>query len=248
MNRVKLIIAACVLCLAACSDVTPPQAPAAGVDALINKTNVLQKLKQRGFEWGAPAFVRIFKEENTLEVWLQRQDGTFALFQQYPICSFSGELGPKKREGDKQSPEGFYAFGLRHLNPNSRYHLSFNLNYPNAYDQAHGYTGSYLMVHGDCVSVGCYAMGNRQIEEIYTLVGAALQHGQPFVRVHAFPFRMSAANLARHSGSPHRDFWQMLKPGYDAFERTHTPPEIDVVDGVYRVRGAAVMPGQSVRN
>ncbi|MBV7435147.1 murein L,D-transpeptidase [Cardiobacteriaceae bacterium TAE3-ERU3] len=237
MKIKKLFIAGCMMLLAACSDVELPASQAgSSLNELVSKANVQQKLTQRGFEWGAPAFIRIFKEENILEVWLEREQGEYALFQQYPICTYSGDLGPKKREGDKQSPEGFYAFGMRHLNPNSRYHLSFNLNYPNAYDKAHGYTGSYLMVHGDCVSVGCYAMGNRQIEEIYTLVGSALQHGQPFVRVHAFPFRMSEENLARHQFSPHINFWRMLKPGYDAFERNHKPPVIEVVDGLYQLR------------
>lgn len=238
MKIKKMLFIASIMILAACSDIdSPVPQDSLQLSELTAKTNVQQKLNQRGFEWGAPAFIRIFKEENILEVWLEREGGEYALFQQYPICTYSGDLGPKKREGDKQSPEGFYAFGMRHLNPSSRYHLSFNLNYPNAYDRAHGYTGSYLMVHGDCVSIGCYAMGNRQIEEIYTLVGSALQHGQSFVRVHAFPFRMSEENLRRHQFSPHINFWRMLKPGYDAFEHHKVPPEIDVIDGVYSVRG-----------
>ncbi|UJF25336.1 murein L,D-transpeptidase [Suttonella sp. R2A3] len=198
--------------------------------------NTKQKMEARGFRWGSPVFVRIFKEEALLEVWIKGEGERFELFQQYPICTFSGDLGPKKRQGDKQSPEGFYAFSSRHLNPNSQYHLSFNLNYPNAYDRAHGYTGDYLMVHGECVSVGCYAMGNRQIEEIYTLVSSALQHGQPFVRVHAFPFRLTQENLEKHRRHPASSFWQMLRPGYDIFERTHIPPEVDVVGKRYVVR------------
>ena len=206
------------------------------------------RLEAKGFRFGAPTFIRIFKKEEKLEVWMQKDSGEYALFLDYPICIYSGELGPKTREGDKQSPEGFYAVGREAMNPNSNYHLSFNLGYPNAYDRAHGYTGSMLMVHGKCVSIGCYAMGDRQIEEIYTLVGAALQRGQPFVRVHAFPFRMTDANLAAYSEHRWYDFWRMLKPGYDYFERYHQPPEIDVIGGQYALSGRnphpAVRPGE----
>ena len=191
------------------------------------------RLEAKGFRFGAPTFIRIFKKEEKLEVWMQKDSGEYALFLDYPICIYSGELGPKTREGDKQSPEGFYAVGREAMNPNSNYHLSFNLGYPNAYDRSHGYTGSMLMVHGKCVSIGCYAMGDRQIEEIYSLVGAALQRGQPFVRVHAFPFRLTEANLAAYSDHRWYDFWRMLKPGYDYFETYHQPPEIDVIGGQY---------------
>ena len=206
------------------------------------------RLEAKGFRFGAPTFIRIFKKEEVLEVWLQKDSGEYALFLDYPICIYSGELGPKTREGDKQSPEGFYAVGREAMNPNSQYHLSFNLGYPNAYDRAHGYSGSMLMVHGKCVSIGCYAMGDRQIEEIYTLVGSALQRGQPYVRVHAFPFRMTDANLAAYSEHRWYDFWRMLKPGYDYFERYHQPPEIDVIGGQYALSGRnphpAVRPGE----
>ena len=206
------------------------------------------RLEAKGFRFGAPTFIRIFKKEEKLEVWMQKDSGEYALFLDYPICIYSGELGPKTREGDKQSPEGFYAVGREAMNPNSQYHLSFNLGYPNAYDRAHGYSGSMLMVHGKCVSIGCYAMGDRQIEEIYTLVGSALQRGQPYVRVHAFPFRMTDANLAAYSEHRWYDFWRMLKPGYDYFERYHQPPEIDVIGGQYALSGRnphpAVRPGE----
>lgn len=218
--------------LSACSPRTPTQ-KAAAIQAAAN--NLQTQLQQRQLAWGAPVFLRIFKEEKVLELWLQNSSGKFELFKSYPICAYSGNLGPKMKEGDQQAPEGFYAFNARHLNPNSSYHLSFNLNYPNAYDRAQGYTGSYLMVHGKCVSIGCYAMGDAQIEEIYALVEAALQNGQPFVRAHAFPFRLSEANLARHSGNRWEPFWRMMKPGFDYFETHHTPPNIDVINGQYQL-------------
>ena len=233
MKKQTLLLAALALILAACSSRAPETQRDSRLIRRPPNPTLQDRLEARGFRFGAPAFIRIFKKEEILEVWLQKDSGEYALFLDYPICIYSGELGPKTREGDKQSPEGFYAVGREALNPNSQYHLSFNLGYPNAYDRAHGYSGSMLMVHGKCVSIGCYAMGDRQIEEIYTLVGSALQRGQPFVRVHAFPFRMTDANLAAYSDHRWYDFWQMLKPGYDYFERYHQPPEIDVIGGQY---------------
>ena len=237
MKKQTFLLAALALILAACSSRTPETQRDSRLIRRPPNPTLQDRLEARGFRFGAPAFIRIFKKEEILEVWLQKDSGEYALFLDYPICIYSGELGPKTREGDKQSPEGFYAVGREAMNPNSQYHLSFNLGYPNAYDRAHGYSGSMLMVHGKCVSIGCYAMGDRQIEEIYTLVGSALQRGQPYVRVHAFPFRMTDANLAAYSEHRWYDFWRMLKPGYDYFERYHQPPEIDVIGGQYALSG-----------
>ena len=185
-------------------------------------------LAARGLAFGAPVFVRVFKREAQLELWLRARDGAYRLFRTYPVCAFSGELGPKRRQGDNQAPEGFYRVAAGQLNPASQFHLSFNLGYPNAYDRAHGYTGDFLMVHGACVSIGCYAMGDAAIEEIYTLVAAALAGGQRAFDVHALPFRLTTAALAAERDSPWHDFWSELKPGYDAFERTQRPPTIGV--------------------
>lgn len=214
------------LLLSACASAPPP----ASAPLAYQKTpSALEgRLNRAGFKLGDPVFVRIFKQERTLEMWIQGANGRYSLFQRYPICTFSGSLGPKQREGDEQSPEGFYAVGLNQLNPNSRYHRAFNLGYPNAYDRAYGRTGSALMVHGDCVSIGCYAMTDRQISEIYTIVEAALRNGQPFFRVHAMPFRMTEHNLAAHRGSQWYDFWANLKQGYDYFERYRLPPDVQV--------------------
>ncbi len=194
-----------------------------------------EKMTRRGFSLGAPVFLRIFKEDRILELWMSKAEGRYALYRRFPICFYSGELGPKVRAGDKQAPEGFYRVELAQLNPHSRYHRSFNLGYPNAYDRAHGYTGALLMVHGKCVSVGCYAMGDEQIEILYRLVEAALKNGQPFVPVHIFPFPLRFSNLERHKHSQWYDFWKMLKPGYDYFENYATPPFIRVVSGRYEV-------------
>jgi murein L,D-transpeptidase YafK len=185
--------------------------------------------------FGAPVFVRIFKAEHELELWLARDDGTFALFRTWPICRWSGDLGPKLRQGDGQAPEGFYRVAARQLNPYSRYHLAFDLGYPNAYDRAHARTGDFLMVHGSCVSVGCYAMGDTAIEEIYTLVAAALARGQSAFDVHAFPFRFEGADDARFGHARWGAFWRELSAGWFAFERTRMPPRVDVVARRYVV-------------
>jgi murein L,D-transpeptidase YafK len=206
------------------------------------ETNVRPRLERefaaRHLRFGAPVFVRIFKREAELELWLRGTGGKFVLFRSYPICKYSGDLGPKQREGDNQAPEGFYSIAPRQLNPNSRYHLAFNLGYPNDYDRAHGRSGGALMVHGNCVSIGCYAMGDAGIEEIYTLVAAALRAGQGAFEVHVFPFRPSEAALAASAGSPWHAFWRELAPAYTLFERDRVPPRISVSDGHYRVASA----------
>ncbi len=191
-----------------------------------------RELRDEDLALGAPVFLRIFKQERTLEVWLAKGD-EFTLFKEYEICCYSGDLGPKLRTGDLQSPEGFYFVPPGRLNPASQFHLSFDLGYPNAYDRAHGRTGSYLMVHGDCVSIGCYAMTDASIEEIYALVDGAFRGGQPFVRVHIFPFHMDAANLEAQASSPWADFWKNLKEGYDWFERCGRPPNVEVLEKRY---------------
>ncbi|MGQ4807674.1 hypothetical protein NKDENANG_01029 [Candidatus Entotheonellaceae bacterium PAL068K] len=189
-------------------------------------------LQAKGLQYGSPIYIRIFKESSELEVWM-RKDKQFRLFKTYAICTFSGELGPKLRKGDLQSPEGFYFVSPRRMNPYSRFHLSFNLGYPNAYDDWHQRTGSALMVHGSCVSIGCYAMTDAGIEEIFALAEAALRTGQPFFRVHVFPFRMTADNLRRHANSKWKAFWDNLKEGYDFFERDKRPPNVKVKAGRY---------------
>ena len=182
---------------------------------------------------GAPIFLRIFKEESELEVWFQRGD-RFEFAKTYPICSWSGTLGPKLAEGDGQSPEGFYFVPPKMMNPNSDYHLAFNIGFPNAYDRAHGRTGSFLMVHGSCVSIGCYAMTDAGIEEIYEVAEAAHGGGQTYFRVHIFPFRMTPENMKRHQDDPWRPFWENLQEGYDHFETKRVPPNVTVVNKRYQ--------------
>ncbi len=191
-----------------------------------------ERLSQLGAFRGEPIFIRLFKEEKELEIWIKPKASLkFKLLKRYPICSYSGKLGPKLKEGDKQAPEGFYRVKKSSLNPNSSYHLSFNLGFPNRYDRANGRTGSYLMIHGNCVSIGCYAMGDRNIEDIYTLVDYALSGNKKFVDVHIFPFKMEL--LEHHKKSKWYKFWLNLKEGYMLFEKSHNPPRVKVKNRRY---------------
>ncbi|MBB4196574.1 murein L,D-transpeptidase YafK [Rhodoblastus sphagnicola] len=206
-----------------------------------------------GFKKGAQVFVRIFKREGSLELWMKKGD-RFALYKNYPICKWSGKLGPKQAYADYQSPEGFYSVSSKQLNPHSAYHLAFDVGYPNAYDRRHGFTGNKIMVHGDCKSVGCFAMTNAGIDEIYGFVASALASGQSEVPVHIFPFRMTEEAIARENGGgnsflafldnggPRQDwspFWHNLKEGYDLFERSHVPPTAYACGDRYEFSGSA---------
>jgi len=190
-------------------------------------------LAEKNMDKESPILVRIFKEESEMEVWKKNRDGEFALLKTYPICKWSGDLGPKKREGDRQAPEGFYTITPGQMNPKSNYYLAFNTGYPNAYDRAWGYTGSELMVHGDCSSRGCYAMTDEQIQEIYALARESFFGGQKEFQLQAFPFRMTALNMAKHRNNPNFAFWKMLKEGYDNFEATHQEPKVAVCEKRY---------------
>ena len=199
-----------------------------------DRSRLAAELTGAGFAMGDPVHVRILKREKRLEVWLQREGGRFARFKSYDICSFSGELGPKLAEGDRQAPEGFYRVGLKQLNPNSRHHLSFNLGFPNAFDRQLGRTGSALMVHGGCSSIGCYAITDESVDEVYAMVEAALHRGQEAVDVHVFPFALTGAALAAEARHPWAVFWANLKQGYDQFEVDGRPPRVGACRGEYR--------------
>ncbi len=195
--------------------------------------DVVLTMKANGMTKYSPIMMRIFKEEAVLEVWKRKDTGRYALVKSYEICNFSGEKGPKFKEGDRQAPEGFYLVNRHLMNPNSSYYLSFNLGFPNKYDRSHGRTGSNLMVHGDCTSAGCYAMTDENVAEIYAFARDALSGGQKDFQVQAFPFRMTTENMAMHRNDEHFAYWEMLKEGYDHFELTKLPPKIDVCDRQY---------------
>ena len=193
---------------------------------------VRKELARKGMQLGQPVFMRIFKLSKQLEIWIYSR-GEFRFFKNYPICSYSGYVGPKQAEGDWQSPEGFYTVSAAQMNPRSSFHLSFNIGYPNRYDSERKYTGSAIMVHGNCVSQGCFAMGNDQIEEIYLLAYQAFLNGQEEFSIHIFPFRMTRKNMVKFRYSPWYDFWSNLAAGYNAFEQTRQVPTISTSRGRY---------------
>ncbi|MET3559469.1 murein L,D-transpeptidase YafK [Bartonella japonica] len=176
----------------------------------------------------APIMMRFFKKENIAEIWKQSRSGRFILVARYDICKWSGQLGPKYKEGDFQTPEGFYTVGANQMNPYSKYYLSFNIGFPNLYDQENGRTGSNLMVHGSCISAGCYSMSDKNMARIYAFARDAFKGGQRKFQLQSFPFRMTEANMAHHSSDPHYKFWVMLKKGYDLFEEDRKPPIVEV--------------------
>ncbi|MBW8640582.1 L,D-transpeptidase family protein [Hoeflea sp. WL0058] len=231
-RRLKTIIAVIGLSLAltACQDV---------LESVDNKAEyplpdkLVNKMKAHDQRVRAPIMMRIFKEEGVLEIWKAKTNGRYAMVKEYEICKWSGKLGPKFKEGDRQAPEGYYEIRPYQMNPKSNYYLAFNMGYPNTYDRSHGRTGSNLMVHGACSSAGCYSMTDEQVLEIYAFAREAFRGGQPFFQVQAYPFRMTAENMARHRGNDHYEFWEMLKVGYDHFELTKMPPKVDICDRRY---------------
>ena len=201
---------------------------------------------EKGMMANSPILVRSYKKEAELEIWKLANDGKYALLKTYPICRWSGQLGPKTREGDRQAPEGFYAISPALMNPNSNFYLSFDTGFPNAYDRAHGYRGSFLMVHGACSSRGCFSMTDEQIAEIYAVGREAFSGGQRSFQFQSFPFRMTADNMAKHRNDPNIAFWRMLKEGSDHFEVTRREPKVAVCGGRYvfdaDTNGAALDP------
>ncbi len=194
---------------------------------------IVQKMQAMSMAKTSPIMLRIFKEEGALEVWKANSANRFEMLRQYKICAWSGKLGPKLKEGDRQAPEGFYPLSPGQMNPNSSYYLAINTGYPNRYDQANGRHGSNLMIHGACSSSGCYSMTDEQMLEIFALARDAYKGGQQTIQLQSLPFRMTAENMARHRNSPHIEFWKMLKPGYDQFEISKRPPEVNVCEKKY---------------
>lgn len=184
------------------------------------------EMSKRKMSPADPVVIRIFKEESELEIWKRDRTGRYALLKTYPMCRWSGKLGPKTKNGDRQAPEGFYHVSAGMLNPNSQYYLSFNLGYPNRLESALGYDGEALMVHGACSSSGCYALTDAGVAEIYAVAREALKGGQTAFQVQAFPFRMTAENMAKNRGDPNFDFWTNLKQGHDLFEVSKRQPTV----------------------
>ncbi|PWJ84855.1 murein L,D-transpeptidase YafK [Pseudaminobacter salicylatoxidans] len=229
--RAGLLIGA--LAMAGCSESQSTFEGLAAKGEVHIPPKILAEMKAKDMPRNSPVLARIFKEEGKLEIWKQKANGRYDVIASYDICKWSGKLGPKYIEGDRQAPEGFYSVRPGQMKPNSQYHLAFNIGYPNAYDRANGRTGSNLMVHGACSSSGCYSMTDAQIEQIYAFGRDAFAGGQTEFQIQAFPFRMTAANMARYRTDPNYAFWKMLKEGYDYFEITKVPPKVDVCEKRY---------------
>ncbi|MCB1444227.1 MAG: murein L,D-transpeptidase [Rhizobiaceae bacterium] len=210
-----------------------------GIESVSNRVEhplpakMRQKLARMHLSMSSPIMMRIFKQEAIMEVWKANSQNRYELVATYPICAWSGQLGPKKKEGDRQAPEGFYTITPAQMNPNSNYYLSFDMGYPNQYDRAYGRTGRNLMIHGACSSSGCYSISDAAVLQVYAFARDAFKAGQKSFQIQAFPFRMTAENMAKHRSSEHFEFWKNLKVGYDYFEITHRPPEIDVCNKKY---------------
>jgi murein L,D-transpeptidase YafK len=216
--------------LAACEENRPRGAARHNIPI---PADVQALMSVKGMNKSSPVLIRSFKKESELEIWKMAGNGQYALLKSYPMCRWSGQLGPKKREGDRQAPEGFYDITPASMNPNSSFYLSFNMGFPNAFDRTHGRTGAHLMVHGACSSAGCYSMSDDQIAEIYAIVREAHNGGQRAVQMQAMPFRMSAENLAKHRYDANMPFWRNLKEGSDMFEVARVEPKVSVCQARY---------------
>jgi murein L,D-transpeptidase YafK len=219
------------LVLASCSDILPRDSKLKAVQPL--KQASINHIAEIGATPGSAMMIRIFKQTSEFEVWKQTKAGPFKLYKTYAICAWSGTLGPKVKEGDRQAPEGFYNITPAQLNPNSNYYLSFNTGFPNKFDRAWGRTGANLMVHGDCSSSGCYSMTDESVAEIYALARESFNAGNTVIQMQIFPFRMTPQNLALVADNPNLPFWMDIKEGYDRFELSKTPPNWDVCDKKY---------------
>lgn len=184
----------------------------------------------------SPILLRIFKETKELEFWRKDYNNKYVHIKTYDICSFSGELGPKLKQGDRQSPEGFYIIKASQMNYNSSQFLSFNTGFPNDYDKFNKRTGSYLMVHGGCSSSGCYAIQDAPMQEIFTAMRDSFRVGQKEIQLHIYPFRMNNYNLYTHKSNKNLDFWLQLKPGYDIFKEDKKDLQIKILNGKYIIQ------------
>ena len=203
----------------------------------------LSLMQTKGMQQSDPILIRAYKKEAEMEVWKRGTDGRYALLKIYPICRWSGQLGPKRKQGDRQAPEGFYTITPGQMNPNSSYYLSFDTGFPNAYDRANGSTGNYLMVHGTCSSAGCFAMTDASMSEIYAVAREAFAGGQRAFQFQSYPFRMTASNMAKYRNDPNAPFWRNLKEGADYFEALRDEPKVGVCGTKYVFGGADAAAG-----
>lgn len=254
--RASALALAAALSLSGCQDTTTLTS---GRSLVPVPAQTISLMEQKGSTKQAPMLIRAYKKEAELEIWKMRADGTYAHLKTYPMCRWSGQLGPKKREGDRQVPEGFYSITPGQMNPNSQFYLAFNVGYPNALDKAQGYTGGAIMVHGACASAGCFSMTDEQMSEIYAIARESFAGGQRAIQMQTMPFRMTAENLAKHRLDPNMKFWRQIKEGYDHFEVSKREPQVafcgrryvfnaSAADGSRMEAGAACPPLQENEN
>lgn len=232
MSKLLFLVLACTLWLSACQQqplwLTPPKARQDLPTAL------RQKIAKLGIDKYAPVLIRIFKKENKLEIWKLSRAANYIKVASYNICAWSGKLGPKFMEYDRQAPEGFYSLTTNHMNAYSHYYLAFDIGFPNEVDKANGRSGHHLMIHGACSSSGCYAMSDKSMAQIYALVRDGFLGGQSKVQIQALPFALNAANMALYAHDKNFTFWQNLKIGYDIFNITHQPVDYSAQKGAYK--------------
>ena len=222
-TAVGLTVAVCAL-MAGCDDSYLDQSSARSQQPISSET--LAKMEALDTTPSSPTVIRTYKKEAELEIWKMKSNGEYALLKTFPMCRWSGQLGPKKREGDMQVPEGFYSIAPGQMNPNSHYYLAFNVGYPNAYDRAYGRTGGNVMVHGVCSSAGCFSMTDEQVADIYAIARDSFAGGQREIQLQSYPFHMTAENMAKFRLDPNIDFWKNLKDGSDHFEVTKNEPSV----------------------
>jgi murein L,D-transpeptidase YafK len=215
------LAAFCAISLSACQDSGLSQRALAPIPA-----ETVALMEKIGTTKESPMLIRAYKKEAELEIWKMGADGRYIHLKTFPMCRWSGQLGPKTREGDRQVPEGFYSITPAQMNPNSAYYLSFNVGYPNQLDRALGHSGGTIMVHGACSSAGCFSMTDGQIAEIYAIARSAFNGGQRAIQMQSYPFKMTAENLAKHRLDPNIGFWKNLKEGNDHFEVTKQEPQV----------------------
>jgi murein L,D-transpeptidase YafK len=222
-TAVSLTVAACAW-IAGCDDSGLDQSSARSQQPISSAT--LADMTALDTTPSSPTLIRTYKKEAELEIWKMKSNGEYARLKTYPMCRWSGQLGPKKREGDMQVPEGFYTIAPGQMNPNSHYYLAFNVGYPNAYDRSLGRTGGNVMVHGVCSSAGCFSMTDEQVADIYAIARDSFGGGQREIQLQSYPFHMTAENMAKFRLDPNIDFWKNLKEGSDHFEVTKNEPSV----------------------
>lgn len=214
-------------------------------NAYQEKWELLRKqLTIAGVKENFELLIIVFKHESILNVWLKaKSQSRYKHFKTYNFSAVSGNLGPKIKEGDLQIPEGFYH--IQAFNPQSKYHLSLGLNYPNKVDEwrsGKNKPGSEIYLHGGNETQGCMPLTDDKIKEVYILAIEAKNNGQTQIPVYIFPFKMNEDNMEKLTTEHPQNqfFWENLKQGYDYFEKHGALPKIDECEGKYKLNIIAV--------